>query len=128
MYVAITKGVKVSVEVYYQDAYSKPRQLEFAFAYHVVIENQTDFAIQLLSREWHIFDSDGKNTQVKGDGVVGKQPTIAPGQSYNYMSGCMLNSELGRMYGTYTILNLNKHKKFQVNIPAFELVVPTKLN
>jgi ApaG protein len=82
----------------------------------------------LLTRHWHIFDSTGSLKEVEGEGVVGVQPVIATDDKYEYMSGCNLRSEIGRMHGTYTMENLNTHKTFTVVIPSFEMQVPFKLN
>jgi len=124
----ISEGIKVSVETFYQPEFSNPLQSEFMFAYQIVIENHNNFTVQLLSRHWYIFDSNGSTREVEGEGVVGEQPTILPGESYQYMSGCNLLSEMGRMHGTYLLQNLSNHKQFPVQIPAFEMHVPFKMN
>ncbi len=124
----ISEGIEVSVETFYQPEFSNPLQGEFMFAYQVVIENHNNFPVQLLSRHWYIFDSNGSMREVQGEGVVGEQPSIGPGQSYQYMSGCNLRSEMGRMHGTYELQNLHSHKKFAVQIPSFEMHVPFKMN
>lgn len=118
----------MSVETYYQPEFSNPLQNEFMFAYQVTIENNNAFPVKLLSRHWHIFDSNGSVREVEGEGVVGVQPVIAPGEFYQYMSGCNLRSEMGRMHGTYLIENLSLHRNFTVIIPAFEMHVPFKMN
>ena len=124
----ISEGVKVSVEVYYQPDYSNPMQSEFMFAYRISIENHNLFPVKLHRRHWYIFDSNGSYKEVEGVGVVGVQPSLAPGESYQYVSGCNLNTEMGRMNGTYQMENLNNKKMFEVNIPAFEMIVPFKIN
>ncbi len=124
----ISEGIRVSVETFYQPEFSNPLQSEFMFAYQVVIENHNNFPVQLLTRHWYIFDSNGSMREVEGEGVVGEQPVIEPGQSYQYMSGCNLRSEMGRMHGTYLIENLHNHLQFTVQIPAFEMQVPFKMN
>jgi ApaG protein len=124
----ISEGIKVSVETFYQPEFSNPLQSEFMFAYQVIIENHNNFPVQLLTRHWYIFDSNGSMREVEGEGVVGEQPVIEPGQSYQYMSGCNLRSEMGRMHGTYLIENLHKRLQFTVQIPAFEMHVPFKMN
>lgn len=124
----LSEGIKVSVETFYQPEFSNPLQNEFMFAYQVTIENSNKFPVQLLSRHWHIFDSNGSMREVEGEGVVGVQPVIAPGDSYQYMSGCNLRSEMGRMHGTYLIENVNTRRSFKVIIPAFEMHVPFKMN
>lgn len=124
----ISGGVKISVESFYQPEFSNPVNSEFMFAYRITIENNNNFPVKLLSRHWHIFDSNGSMKEVEGEGVVGIQPQIAPAEQYQYMSGCNLKSEIGRMHGTYLMENLNTHKNFRVAIPAFEMQVPFKMN
>ena len=124
----ISGGVKISVESFYQPEFSNPLNSEFMFAYRITIENNNNFPVKLLSRHWHIFDSNGSMKEVEGEGVVGVQPQIAPAQQYQYMSGCNLRSEIGRMHGTYLMENLHTHKNFRVAIPAFEMQVPFKMN
>jgi ApaG protein len=124
----ISEGVEVSVETYYQQDYSNPMQAEFMFAYRISIENHNDFSIKLHRRYWHIFDSNGAHREVEGEGVVGVQPVLAPGEKYQYVSGCNLKTEMGKMHGTYQMENLNSKKLFDVNIPAFEMFVPFKNN
>lgn len=124
----LSEGIKVSVETFYQPEFSNPLQNEFMFAYQVTIENSNDFPVQLLSRYWHIFDSNGSMREVEGEGVVGVQPVIPPGEFYQYMSGCNLRSEMGRMHGTYLISNVHTGQTFNVIIPAFEMQVPFKMN
>jgi ApaG protein len=124
----ISAGIKVSVEVYYQPDYSNPLNNEFMFAYRITIENSNSFAVKLLTRHWHIFDSNGEHREVEGEGVVGQQPVLQAGQQFQYSSGCNLRTEIGKMHGTYTLENLNNKQRFTVNIPAFQMIVPTKYN
>jgi len=124
----ISEGVKVSVETFYQQDYSNPLQSEYMFAYRIAIENHNSFPVKLHRRHWHIFDSSGLYREVEGEGVVGVQPVLAPGERYQYVSGCNLRSEMGRMNGTYQMENLNSKQFFNVNIPAFEMFVPFKNN
>jgi ApaG protein len=124
----ISKGVEISVETFYQQDYSNPLQSEFMFAYRIDIENHNSFPIKLHRRHWNIFDSNGSYREVEGEGVVGVQPVLAPGESYKYVSSCNLRTEMGKMSGTYLMENLNNKQMFHVNIPAFEMVVPMKNN
>jgi ApaG protein len=124
----ISEGVEISVETFYQPDHSNPKQHEHMFAYRITIENHNSFTIQLLRRHWHIFDSNGEYREVEGEGVIGEQPVLQPGEQYQYMSGCNLNTEMGKMVGTYEMENLSTKLKFEVNIPPFEMVVPAKLN
>ena len=124
----ISEGVQVSVETFYQPDYSNPIQSEFMFAYRITLENHNTFPVKLHRRNWQIFDSNGSNREVEGEGVVGVQPTIRPGETYQYVSGCNLRTEMGKMKGTYQMENLNNKQMFQVDIPAFEMIVPMKNN
>lgn len=98
------------------------------FAYRINIENNNAFPVKLHSRHWLIFDSNASLREVQGEGVVGVQPIIEPGQFYEYMSGCNLKSEIGRMHGTYEMENLLNKQMFTVSIPGFDMEVPFKLN
>jgi ApaG protein len=124
----ISSGIRVSVETYYQPDYSNPLQSEFMFAYRIRIENHNVFPVKLHRRHWHIFDSNGSSREVEGEGVVGVQPVLQSGESYQYVSGCNLRSEMGRMYGTYQMENLNSKEFFDVRIPSFDMFVPFKAN
>ena len=124
----ISEGVKVSVEAFYQSDYSNPLQSEFMFAYRITLENNNAFPVKLHRRHWHIFDSNGSHREVEGEGVVGVQPTLQPGENYQYVSGCNLRTEMGKMYGTYQMENLHSKLMFDVSIPAFEMIVPMKNN
>ena len=106
----LTEGIIVSVETSYQPELSNPLLNEFMFAYRVTIENNNNFPVQLLSRHWFIFDSTGSMREVEGEGVVGVQPIIEPGEYYQYSSGCNLKSEMGRMHGTYLIKNIRTNR------------------
>jgi ApaG protein len=124
----ISEGVEISVETFYQADYSNPLNSEYMFAYRITIENHNKFTIKLLRRQWFIFDSNGEQREVEGEGVVGVQPVIPPGENYQYVSGCNLRTEMGRMHGNYQMLNERTQQAFSVFIPAFELIVPAKLN
>lgn len=124
----ISEGVQISVETFYQPDYSNPANNEFMFAYRITIENHNNFTVKLLRRQWYIFDSTGENREVEGEGVVGLQPVIQAGQQFQYVSGCNLKTEMGRMHGTYLMENQNNKSTFTVNIPPFEMVVPFKNN
>lgn len=124
----VTEGVKISVEQFYQPDYSNPLQREFMFAYRVTIENYNSFPVQLLRRHWFIQDSSAEQREVEGEGVIGAQPIIAPNDQYQYISGCNLKSEIGQMYGTYQMENVNTRVRFEVNIPVFQMEAPFKRN
>lgn len=124
----VTNGVSVSVETFYQAAQSNPVNSEYLFAYRITIENLSAVPVQLLSRHWYIVDSNGSNREVEGEGVVGEQPIIEPGESYQYVSAANLRSEIGKMFGTYNMVSMYDKKSFTVNIPEFQLVAPFKMN
>ena len=124
----VTEGVSILVETFYQPAQSNPVKYEHLFAYRITIENLTIYPVKLISRHWHIKDSNGTHREVEGEGVVGQQPVIQPGDSYQYTSAVNLYSEIGKMYGTYLMENLFNKKKLTVAIPEFKLIVPSKLN
>ncbi|MFN6944006.1 MAG: Co2+/Mg2+ efflux protein ApaG [Cytophagaceae bacterium] len=128
MVTEITEGVKVSVSTSYQSEYSSPAQFHYVFTYRIIIENNSDNTIQLLKRHWHIHDANGLVREVEGDGVVGQQPVLEPGQSHEYISGCNLKTEMGKMRGTYLMERVVDGKNFKVKIPEFILTVPFKLN
>ncbi len=128
MVTAITEGVKISVETVYQDEHSHPANEHFMFAYRIEVENLSDSTVQLMRRKWFIFDSNGTLREVEGEGVVGLQPIIEPGNSFSYVSGCNLKTEIGSMRGNYTMHNLEQETSFKVEIPEFQLIAPYKLN
>ena len=124
----ISAGVTISVETFYQPEYSNPINHEFMFAYKITIENKNNFPVKLLRRHWHIIDSNGSIKDVEGEGVVGIQPVIIPMGSYQYISGCNLQTEMGKMNGNYVLENMNNKKTFNVIIPSFQLEAPLKMN
>lgn len=128
MVTKISSGIQISVETFYQPDYSNPLTHEYMFAYRITIENLNDFTVQLLKRHWLIHDSNSERREVNGEGVVGVQPIILPGERYQYVSGCNFKTEIGKMSGYYTMENQDTKTQFTVNIPAFEMVVPAKLN
>jgi ApaG protein len=125
---AITNDIRVSVETAYQSSQSNPSVGEFMFAYRITIENNSDSTIQLLKRHWFIVDSNGVKREVDGDGVVGQQPILEPGEVHRYISGCNLGSDIGKMFGYYTFEKQMDGEKFQATIPEFILITPAKLN
>jgi ApaG protein len=124
----ISDGIEVSVETFYQPDYSNPVAGEYMFAYRITIENHNNFPVKLLRRHWYIIDSNSSTREVEGEGVVGVQPILQPAEKYQYVSGCNLRSEFGKMHGNYTMENLNNKSSFEVNIPVFEMIVPFKMN
>jgi len=124
----ISEGVEIDVETFYQPDYSNPVAGEHMFAYRITIWNHNSFPVKLHRRQWHIFDSNGSHREVEGEGVVGVQPILQPGEKYQYVSGCNLRTEMGKMYGSYHMENLHSKNSFEVNIPMFEMIVPFKMN
>lgn len=128
MFTAVTQGIKVSVITDYQPFYSRPFADEYAFSYKIKIENQGDYTIQLLRRHWFIIDANGIHQEVEGEGVIGLQPIIEPGMSHEYVSGCNLETPIGKMYGTYLMEKTANGRFFEVQIPEFIMVAPFLLN
>jgi ApaG protein len=124
----ITNGIKISVEHQFEPQHSNPLHNKFLFSYHITIENLSEHTVQLLSRHWHIFDSIGIKREVIGDGVIGQQPVLQPGQVHEYSSWCPLTTTLGKMYGHYIMKRLHDYVEFEVEIPPFELTAPIQLN
>jgi ApaG protein len=120
----ITEGVKVSVITEYQKDYSSPSQSHYVFTYKITIENCSSHTVQLLRRHWFICDSNGFMKEVEGEGVVGKKPTLEPGEIHQYVSGCNLRTGIGKMSGTYLMERTIDGKLFKVVIPEFTLIVP----
>lgn len=123
-----TSGVKISVESTYQSEYSNPENEHFMFAYRITIENLSEYTVQLVRRHWNIYDSIGLNKQVDGDGVVGEQPILEPGQMHQYVSGCNLKSDMGFMEGYYEMIREMDNSIFHVHIPRFNLIANYRLN
>jgi ApaG protein len=128
MITEITQGIKVSVETEYQPSYSSPSQFHYVFTYRITIENQSEFTIQLLRRHWHIYDAGFTPREVEGEGVVGQQPVLEPGQNHHYVSGCNLKSGIGKMVGTYQMERIVDGVKFEVIVPEFTMIAPLRLN
>ena len=122
-YEAITRGVTVRVSVTYLPDQSEPAHGRWFWAYHIRIENDGDGAVQLLTRHWIITDGRGGQEEVRGDGVVGDQPMIDPGESYDYVSGCPLKTPSGSMEGSYGMIDADG-TPFEIAIPAFLLQSP----
>ncbi|MBP9185959.1 MAG: Co2+/Mg2+ efflux protein ApaG [Bacteroidia bacterium] len=122
---AITNDVKITVEVAYQD---KQHNEEHVFAYRITIHNRGDYTIKLLRRHWFINDINVAKNEIEGEGVVGVQPTLEPGEKHQYVSGCAIQSDMGLMYGTYLMERQLDGKKFKVAIPKFNLIAPFRNN
>ena len=127
MVTEVSEGIKINVETRYQEEYSNPSEGQFIFTYCITIVNQNNFTVQLLRRHWIIKDAESGLREVEGEGVIGQQPVLAPGESYTYESACNLTGEIGAMYGTYLFVRDGKDT-FKVRIPEFKLIAPWKLN
>jgi len=128
-------AVRIQVATAYLPGHSRPEQRQYAFAYTITITNSGDVPVQLLSRHWVITDADSAVQEVRGEGVVGEQPLIPPGQSFRYTSGATLPTPVGRMEGSYTMVcpddgrrTVAASNQFRVPIPAFTLHTPTALH
>ena len=124
----ITAGIKISVAPYYLPGESTPVQQRYVHAYRIVIENLCDETVQLLRRHWVILESNGVRREVEGEGVLGEQPIIKPGERHHYTSWCPLMTDMGKMYGTYQMKYLSDGRTFDVRVPEFRLVPPFKMN
>jgi ApaG protein len=122
MVISVTEGIKVSVEVTYQAEFSNPHQHHYVFTYKVTIENNSHHTYQLLKRKWEVFDAAEDSKVVEGNGVVGQQPILEPGDSHSYVSGCNLKSGLGKMKGSYTMEKLFDGKFIEVTVPEFQMI------
>jgi ApaG protein len=122
-YEKTTRQISVSVEPFYLDEQSEPSENHFIWAYRVTIRNDGGAVVQLLNRHWRITDADGRVQEVKGPGVVGEQPVLSPGESFEYTSGCPLPTPSGFMVGTYEMEGENG-ERFDIDIPAFSLDSP----
>lgn len=124
MYLATTNNITVSVESIYSHELSSPFQYYFVWHYNIEIKNRSDDTVKLLSRHWQIINSEGKIKEVRGEGVVGKQPILVPGEKFHYTSSTDLGTSTGIMKGTYTMLSTNNGREFNIIIPAFSLDKP----
>jgi ApaG protein len=122
-YEATTRGVVVRVRPQYLSEQSDPEAGRWVWAYHIEIENRGSQTVQLVARHWLITDATGRVEEVQGLGVVGDQPTLEPGDSYSYASGCPLPTPSGAMAGEYLMVTASG-EQFEVQIPAFSLDVP----
>ncbi|MEM6516331.1 MAG: Co2+/Mg2+ efflux protein ApaG [Bacteroidota bacterium] len=124
----VTSGIKISVETEFEGTFYKNYKVHFAFGYKITIENQSRDSVQLNSRYWTIQDALNNTKTVEGEGVIGKQPIILPGEYHTYNSGCLLTSPFGAMHGHYNMTNFTTSSDFQVIIPVFKLSAPFAIN
>ena len=124
MYSAVTRNIRVTVEPIFLEDQSSASEDHYVWAYQVKIENGGAETVQLINRYWHITDAMGRVQEVRGEGVVGEQPTLAPGQAFEYTSGTPLGTPSGIMVGSYEMERTNTGERFDIEIPAFSLDSP----
>lgn len=124
MYRAVTHNIQVDVEPAYVQEESDPRQNHFFFSYRVRIANQSHRQVRLVSRHWVITDGFGTAEEVMGPGVIGQQPTIKPGEVFEYSSFCPLTTPTGSMHGTYVMVD-PQGQRLEIEIPRFTLSEPS---
>jgi ApaG protein len=120
---AVTRGIRVQVRAGFSPAHSQPHQSRWFFLYTITITNESDVAVQLLTRHWIITDASAEVHEVRGPGVVGKQPVLEPGRSFEYTSGCPLATPYGSMKGTYRMVTAGG-EAFDAEIGEFVLRAP----
>ncbi|WP_410795947.1 Co2+/Mg2+ efflux protein ApaG [Parvularcula sp. LCG005] len=123
VYETVTRGIRITVEPDYLEEESDPSDDHYVWAYTVRIDNDSEQVVQLLNRRWHITDASGRTVIVTGDGVIGEQPVLRPGEIYEYTSGCPLTTPSGMMFGTYG-METEQGETFDAEIPAFSLDSP----
>jgi ApaG protein len=124
---AITQGIRVDVTTHYLADRSSPMNREYVYAYTIRITNEGAQTAKLQSRHWIITDAEGKVQEVRGDGVVGAQPILKPGQHFEYTSGCVLATPRGTMRGTYQMVRDNG-ERFDAEVAEFRLAMPHSMN
>lgn len=122
-YEEITRDIKIAVEPDFLEDQSDPDENRYLWSYRVTIENKSELSVQLLSRYWRITDGRGRVREVRGDGVIGEQPVIAPGRAFEYTSGAPLETSSGFMTGSYH-MRTSAGENFEVGIPMFALESP----
>ncbi len=122
-----TRGIRIEVQSTYMPERSAPKEAQYLFEYHVRISNVGSETAQLISREWIITNADGEVERVKGPGVIGEQPTLTPGSSFEYRSFCPLKTSVGSMHGSYQMVTA-QGDRFDAIIAPFTLAVPNALN
>ncbi len=127
MYDDSGEGIRIDVETAYLDGESAPDEGRYVFAYTITIRNESDVPAQLLTRHWRITDANGKVEEVHGEGVVGEQPFLKPGEGFQYTSGTHLETSMGTMAGHYGMIDANG-EAFDADIPEFLLTTPRTLH
>jgi ApaG protein len=119
--------INIEVETDYLDDQSEPREQRYVFAYTITIRNEGEVPAKLLARHWIITDANGRVEEVRGDGVVGEQPYLKPGQGFRYSSGAVLETPVGTMQGSYQMV-ADDGAQFEAPVPAFRLAMPGMLH
>ncbi len=125
MYQVTTRAIRVTVEPTFLDSESAPDEGQYFWAYKIEIANLGEEVVQLRERHWRIIDANGRTEELSGEGVVGKQPVLKPGESFSYTSGCPLSTASGIMVGSYR-METGEGEVFSVSIPAFSLDLPDR--
>ena len=126
MYSETTRSIKVTVRPFYLEQHSSPAEGRYVWAYHVIIENEGDQTVQLRNRHWRITDENGRLQEVRGPGVIGEQPVLKAGESFEYTSSCPLTTPSGFMVGDYE-METPAGEKFLIRVPAFSLDRPAHI-
>jgi ApaG protein len=124
---SVRHRISIDVETTYLDDQSEPREQRYVFAYTITIRNEGEIPAKLLTRHWIITDANGRVQEVRGDGVVGEQPYLKPGQGFRYSSGAVLETPVGTMQGSYQMI-ADDGAQFDAPIPAFRLAMPGMLH
>lgn len=124
----VTEGIRVHVRSAYAPERSRPLENQWFFIYTIRISNEGTETVQLLRRHWIITDANGRVEEVEGPGVVGEQPVLAPGQSFEYTSACPLGTRFGTMHGSYTMVRRRDRSEFPVEVAPFALSEPHAIN
>lgn len=128
MEAAITNGIHIKAILLYEGINANTPEPRYQFAYQVHITNEGARTVQLRRRRWHILEADGYRYEVDGEGVVGEQPILSPGQTYTYSSWCLLRTPIGQMLGHYLMEDAEDGRTFYARVPDFNFVAPFQLN
>ncbi len=124
----VTRGVRIVAQPRYVEDQSDPEEQRYFFSYHITISNEGAQTVQLVSRHWVITNGEGRVEEVRGPGVVGHQPILAPGEAFEYTSACPLDTPVGTMHGEFNMVLPESGEKFDAKIEPFRLAVPRQLN
>jgi len=128
MDVAITNGIKITVISRFEPKHSSINESRYVFSYNIKIQNESDYTIKVLRRHWYILDSNCNKREVQGDGIVGEQPIIRPGDYHEYTSWCPFNSEIGMMSGFLTVRREIDQELLDIMVPDFTMCALPRLN